>query len=140
MHKLTSFILAGLLALCIALPVQAEEEFAPGYNACWEKVTRAQDNAGCWGEAATYWDGVLNKNYKKALAFCDDTNQGENCKNAVRQAQLNWIKYKEAMMRAIPYIEGPAGVHMHDAAVAEFLARETKKQAKALVERNFDPE
>ena len=116
---------AGLFVPC----AHAEEELAPGYNACIDKAQSTADNVECLTGAYNYWDKVLNANFKKAQGACEDTANAKECRARLLKAQRLWIQYKEAMGDAL---YGMGGGTMDSLTVGHFLAEETKKQAQLL--------
>ena len=121
------------LPVCAALfapDARAEEELAPGYNACTEKAQSTADNLECLTAAYNHWDKVLNANFKKAQTACTDTSDAKECRAKLLKAQRLWIQYKEAMGDAL-YGMGSGGT-MDSLTVGHFLAEETKKQAQLL--------
>lgn len=121
------------LLICAGLFVpaaQAGEELAPGFNACTEKAQSTADNLECLTAAYNHWDKILNANFKKAQAACADAMDAKQCRARLLKAQRLWIQYKEAMAEAL-YGMGGGGT-MDNMAVGDFLAEETKKQARLL--------
>lgn len=136
MQKLLKSLCALLfLALPFCAPLcvpdaRAEEELAPGFHACTEKAQSTADNVECYNAAYSYWDKVLNANFKKAQAACADAADAKECRAKLLKAQRLWIQYKEAMVDAL-YALGGGGT-MDQLTVGDFAARETKKQAQLL--------
>lgn len=130
--KRASMLVVGALLVCLGTvqPCLAEEELAPGFDACMEKsggVT--MEMRMCLDQAYKYWDAELNSNYTAAMKRCGDMGDPKACKNRLRNAERLWVQYKEAMSDAIMgYEEGTMGPVLG----ADFLARETKKQAQEL--------
>ena len=122
-------VLPACATLCVP-DARAEEELAPGYNACIEKAQSTADNLECLTAAYTHWDKALNANFKKAQAACEDTANAKECRAKLLKAQRLWIQYKEAMGDAL-YGMGGGGT-MDSLTVGHFLAGETKKQAQLL--------
>ena len=57
---------AGALLVCLGTvqPCQAEEELAPGFDACMEKSGGVTvEMRMCLDQAYKYWDAELNGNY-----------------------------------------------------------------------------
>ena len=123
------FVLTGC-AVMFAPDARAEEELAPGFNACTEKAQSTADNVECYNAAYTYWDKTLNANFKKAQAACEDTANAKECRAKLLKAQRLWIQYKEAMADSL-YASGSGGTMDH-LTVGHFVAQETKKQAQLL--------
>lgn len=126
-------LLFCVLPLCACLFVsaaRAEEELAPGFNACTEKAQSTADNLECLNAAYTHWDKVLNANFKKAQAACAEAPDAKECRAKLLKAQRLWIQYKEAMADAL-YASGSGGT-LDNLTVGHFAARETKKQAQLL--------
>ncbi len=124
-------VTCGLLCAALAAPcaVQAaEEELAPGFNACMNRSSATTDMIGCYDSAYQYWDKILNKNYKMAMKNCDEEGTPQ-CKANLKKAQRAWIQYKEGMAE---YIYSSSDGTMSRLSAAGFLAEETKKQAKLL--------
>ncbi len=125
------FALCGLLAAGLAAPsaaMAAEEELAPGFNACMQRGYSTANMVECYNSAYEYWDKILNKNYKKAMKNCDEDGTPE-CKAKLKQAQRAWIQYKESMS---DYIVSSSDGSISRVNAISFLAEETKKQAKML--------
>lgn len=134
-----SFCAHGLVAcallICAVLFVpaaQAEEELAPGFNACTDKATSTADNLECLTAAYNHWDKVLNANFKKAQGACAEAMDAKQCRAALLKAQRLWIQYKEAMTDAIMTMGGGGSIDRLGA--NDFVARETRKQAQLLGE------
>ena len=126
-------LLFGALPVCAVLCVpdaRAEEELAPGYNACIEKAQSTAKNLECLTAAYNHWDKMLNTNFKKAQAACADAADAKTCRAKLLKAQRLWIQYKEAMADALYGMSG--GGTMDNLTVGNFLAEETKKQARLL--------
>lgn len=126
-------LVACALLICAGLFVPAAhagEELAPGFDACAEKAASTAAQVECYTAAYTYWDKVLNANFKKAQAACADAMDAKQCRAALLKAQRLWIQYKEAMVEAL-YAMGSGGT-MDNLTVGDFAARETKKQAQLL--------
>ena len=125
-----------LCTLCLlTLPLSAaaeEEELAPGFRICMEKsggVTMAMQD--CLNEAYNYWDHLLNANYKKAKAACDEmSGDPKQCRDKLLKAERAWIKYRDGMADVVWELNG--GGTFSGVAAMDFLATETKKQAKLL--------
>lgn len=131
--KCTCVLMFCALPVCAAFFVpaaHAEEELAPGFNACTEKAQSTADNVECLTAAYNHWDKALNANFKKAQAACADAVDAKECRAKLLKAQRLWIQYKEAMGDAL-YGMGGGGT-MDNLTVGTFLAEETKKQARLL--------
>ena len=124
------FCALPVCATLFAPDARAEEELAPGFNACTEKAQSTADNVECYNAAYNYWDKQLNANFKKAQAACEDTANAKECRAKLLKAQRLWIQYKEAMGDAL-YGMGSGGT-MDSLTVGHFLVEETKKQAQLL--------
>ena len=131
MKKNSVFGMALLVLLGVSQTAAAEEELAPGFDACMEKsggVTA--DLRMCLNEAYEYWDAALNENYAAAMKLCDETADPKACKNKLRSAERLWVQYKTAMADALAELGGDGSLSLIIS--SDFLARETKKQALEL--------
>lgn len=109
----------------------AEEELAPGFNACIDGSNGVTSNmTECYSAATNYWDKILNANYKSAMRDCANTEHANECKANLLKAQRLWIQYRDAMIPVIIDVGG--GGSISRLAADDFYARETKKQAKLL--------
>lgn len=132
MFKNFLFIGGLLLFICITIPAYAEEELAPGFNACMEKANGViSDSMDCLTQAYEYWDKKLNANFKKVLSeFNSNDESGKQDRKNIIQAQKAWLKYRDSMVEAIFSLNGRGSLAREIA--NSFLAEETKKQAKWL--------
>lgn len=124
-------VACGLLAAVLAAPsavLAAEEELAPGFNACMQRGYSTANMVECYNSAYEYWDKILNRNYKKAMKNCDEDGTPE-CKANLKKAQIAWIQYKESMS---DFISSSSDGTISRVNTISFLAEETKKQAKLL--------
>lgn len=125
------FVMCGLLVAGMAAPsaaLAAEEELAPGFNACMNRSSATTDMVACYDSAYKFWDNILNKNYKKAMKNCEENGTPE-CKANLKKAQRAWIQYKEGMS---DYIYNSSDGSMSRLSAIGFLTEETKKQAQLL--------
>lgn len=109
---------------------RAGEELAPGFNACTEKAQSTADNVECYNAAYNYWDKRLNASFSNAQAACGEAPDAKQCRAKLLKAQRLWIQYKEAMADAL-HASGSGG-SLDTLTVGNFLAEETKKQARLL--------
>lgn len=120
-----------LFMFFLTLPVKAaEEELAPGYNACTEKAYSTADMIECVTNAYQYWDKKLNENYKKAQETCKGAEKPDECSKKLLKAERLWVQYRDAMADVIFDLEG--GGSLSRLAADNFSAEETKKQANLL--------
>ena len=124
--------LTFLLLLTPISESYAEEELAPGLDACIER-SNGGDRAmtQCYHEAYEYWDKKLNAYYKKAKASCES----DSCSKKLLAAQRAWVQYKEKMQDVI-LMDGMGGT-LHRLYSVTFAAEVTKYQAEQL--KNFEP-
>lgn len=109
----------------------AEEELAPGYNACMENsggVTAKMND--CMENAYNYLDKRLNAKYKKARQACMDSSNPGACSEKLLKMQRHWIQYKELMSELVGLPN--EGGSMAGLAGMSFLVDETAKQARLL--------
>ena len=119
--------LACAVPLALAAPACAEEELAPGYNACMDRSDGVTaDMIECMNKAYAYLDKRLNAVYKKARADCED----DACRKTLLEAERAWIKYRDAMSSAVWAMNG--GGSMSRLMANQFILEETKKQTKWL--------
>lgn len=121
---------AAAVLIVSPISVQAEEELAPGFNVCIKKADSTVAHIECLNAAYQYWDKILNNNYASALKSCKSQENPDQCKKTIKDAQLKWIKYKEAMVDVI-YARGGGG-SLDGLAAASFTTQETKRQALLL--------
>lgn len=106
------------------------EELAPGFDECEGKAQSSADNLECLSQAYTYWDNILNENFKVAKDACSEAERPKVCVANLVKAQRLWIQYKETMASVVMDLNG--GGSLSRILANSFLARETKKQAKLL--------
>lgn len=106
------------------------EELAPGFDECEGKAQSSADNLECLSQAYTYWDNILNENFKVANDACSEAERPKVCVANLVKAQRLWIQYKETMASVVMDLNG--GGSLSRILANSFLARETKKQAKLL--------
>lgn len=123
-------IVSIVSVLAGSTPAFAEEELAPGFNACVENANSTAEQIECYTSAYTYWDKKLNTNYKKAQNNCSGSENPESCKKTLLTAQRSWLQYTQAMTNAI--FEAGGGGSLARLQGDEFHATETKKQALLL--------
>lgn len=121
-----------LFLFTLAAPILcfAEEELAPGSDQCLENAVSTVDQKECISQAYLYWDKILNANYKKAMAYCADSERPEQCKANLKKAEKLWVQYKDAMVPVIEELNG--GGTLSGVMSDHFYASETKKQAQLL--------
>ena len=113
--------------LALAAPACAEEELAPGFNACMDRSGGVTANMiECMNDAHDYLDKRLNQVYKKARTECED----DACRKKLLEAERAWIKYRDAMSDAVWAMNG--GGSMSRLMANQFILEETKKQTKWL--------
>lgn len=106
------------------------DELAPGFDECEGKAQSTADNLECLSQAYTYWDNILNENFKVAKDACSEAERPKICVSDLVKAQRLWIQYKDTMSAVIMELNG--GGSLSRILANSFLARETKKQAKLL--------
>lgn len=75
-------VMLAVAILCLPQILHAEEELAPGYNACMDAAVSNVDMRHCVGMAHEYWEKILSQNYKKQESACvQDESPGECKKN-----------------------------------------------------------
>lgn len=75
----------------------AEEELAPGFNACISRSSSVSEMRQCNASAIQYWQDRLDKALSRAGAMCEQANQPESCKKSLNRAQTAWQDYVEMM-------------------------------------------
>lgn len=123
------FISLTCLFLLAGGSLQAEE-LAPGFDECEGKAQSTADNLECLSQAFSYWDNILNENFKVAKDACSEAERPKTCVSDLVKAQKLWIQYKDTMSAVIMELNG--GGSLSRILANSFLARETKKQAKLL--------
>lgn len=129
-------LLAAALALSAA-PVFAQErmiapdptELAPGFRACMSEADTDMAMSDCYSAATQYWDAILNANFKKAMAACAQASDEKACRDTLREAQRQWMRYRDAM---IPVLMPEDAGTLQRVEANAFVAEETKKQAGLL--------
>ena len=133
MKSTSLFAFLCAVAVLMASPINVlavEEELAPGFGACVDKAQTTADHIDCFGAAYKYWDKILNNNYASALKLCEDQESPEQCKKKLKNAQLKWIQYNEAMLEAISALgSGGTADRLH---IDYLSVQETKRQALLL--------
>jgi uncharacterized protein YecT (DUF1311 family) len=103
---------------------------APNLDKCLEDaggVTVAMNN--CYGESLSFWDALLNSNYKLAMKGCSESEDPAACKKALKTSERNWIKYKDSTVELIGIrIDGEFSGVVANA----FLVKATQRQAEDL--------
>lgn len=132
----------GLMALGVSFLVvqpslaQEEEELAPGYNACIAD-SGYSDFAmlDCVSSAYSYWDKVLNQNYKLAMQGCQDSEDPAKCRQILRQAERHFVAYKEGITDYLMLAAGGSAMGSLDRVSINYtLVLLTRQQAKVLAQ------
>ncbi len=76
--------------------VSYHQDAYPGYEKCRNKATAMTDMYDCQDKGLKLQDGNLNKIYKKIMGSLGDKKK-KDLKDAVRDMERKWIKYKEAV-------------------------------------------
>jgi uncharacterized protein YecT (DUF1311 family) len=71
------------------------------YDKCAEKDNSTVGMRNCMGEAYEMWDKELNKNYRDLMKSLS-----ANGKKALKNAQSQWIKYRDAEFKLVDETEG----------------------------------
>ncbi len=130
MIKMRGWLLLVLLLLPIAAGAQEETENHPIDKAMGKCIDKDSSTAGmsdCIGQAFEAWDKELNKNYNRLMAKLKPKE-----KQALKAAQLEWIKYRDTEFNLIDALyeskEGTMYISMH----GEERLRIVKRRALAL--------
>lgn len=119
--------LAAAALMAAPAPSHAEEELAPGYDACLDRAGGVTaDMKECAQAAYDHWDRMLNTSYSRVRKAMGKTEAGNLLK-----AQRLWIQYRDAMSQSVFDLAGGGSAAGLDALV--FMAEETRKQARLLV-------
>lgn len=100
-------------------------------------LDKCMDNSGgvtyemnaCLDESLSYWDAMLNTNYKLALKGCLETDDPAQCKKALKTSERNWLKYRDSTVDLI-YIRIGGTIAQIEA--KSFILKATKRQAEDL--------
>lgn len=125
---LSALAVSALAASILTAPasVRAEEELAPGYDACMERAGGVTaDMKECAQAAYEHWDRILNASYSRAKKSLGKTEAGNLLK-----AQRLWVQYRDAMGQSVYDLAG--GGTASGLAIIIFMAEETRKQARLL--------
>lgn len=135
MRRILCCLTAALTLL--AVPGLAQErmiapdptELAPGFRACMSEADTDMAMSACYAAATEYWDAILNANFKKAMAACAQASDEKVCRETLREAQRQWMRYRDAM---IPVLMPEDAGTLQRVEANAFVAEETKKQAGLL--------
>lgn len=134
MNNMKQFLLIVLLAITSVSFAQEEvpkkkkeHPIDQRMKECIEKDYSDSAMTQCVWNALEEWDAELNKNYKKLMSLLP-----EDGKQALRKAQREWIKYRDAEIKATIAIFGQLQGTMYDVLSADNIMRITKDRALKL--------
>ncbi len=96
-----NYIKKSLLSLLLVSGIALAEntpDIEDIFNKCRDKAENTVQINKCSSDRLEAYDALLNKYYKKALAKCSETDNPKHCKEELKEAERNFIKYKESML------------------------------------------
>lgn len=96
-------------------------------DACLAKAVSTLDIAGCYGDARERWDALLNVNYQQLMKALDETKKAD-----VKAAQLAWIKFRDAQVKAFGQVIDQGSISQIQN--AQLGMQVTKEQAQRIVD------
>lgn len=139
-------ILAGIVAMqltsAVALADETVDQLPANLTKCYNEAYSTVDIVDCTNKEAQYWDNMLNNNYRRARQACKvaagNVDPGEqeqfiaNCHNELKQAQLNWIAFRDHMNNIQCTLSPNYGGTMQQLDCASGYNQLIKEQAKRL--------
>lgn len=121
-----TFFLVLISVLCLATAASAQEQpqhpIDKALDACIDKNGSTAGMVECTDKAYAAWDKELNKNYVELMRALKPKQ-----KEALRLAQLEWIKYRDLEFKSIDSIydtmEGTMYIPMRIAAHMEVIKK-----------------
>lgn len=96
-HFKQGLLLSLLLVSGIAL-AETTPDIEDIFNKCRDKAENTVQMNKCSSDRLEAYDAQLNIYYKKSLAKCSETEHPKQCKEELKEAERNFLKYKESML------------------------------------------
>jgi len=96
-HFKQGLLLSLLLVSGIAL-AETTPDIEDIFNKCRDKAENTVQMNECSSNRLEAYDAQLNNAYKKSLAKCSETEHPKQCKEELKEAERNFVKYKESML------------------------------------------
>jgi len=97
-----AFVKQGLLSMMLVSGI-AQAETTPDiediFNKCRDKADNTVQMNECSSNRLEAYDAQLNNAYKKSLAKCSESDNPKQCKEELKEAERNFVKYKESMLK-----------------------------------------
>lgn len=94
----------------------------------WENPDKFEEHYKSSAENLKYWDGILNKEYKRLM---NSREYSQQFKNSLKAAQLAWIKYRDAATTAVANFYSGQGSLYSDSQTLDII-KITKNRALEL--------
>jgi len=91
----------GLLSMMLVSGIALAEttpDIEDIFNKCRDKADNTVQMNECSSNRLEAYDAQLNNAYKKSLAKCSETEHPKQCKEELKEAERNFVKYKESML------------------------------------------
>ena len=92
-YLLSFFMLSGLSYA--EVPVDIEDTF----NKCRDNAANTVEYNECSAKRLNAYDAKLNEAYKRSLAKCSERENPQLCREELKEAERNFVKYKESMLK-----------------------------------------
>ena len=92
-YLLSFFMLSGLSYA--EVPVDIEDTF----NKCRDSAANTVEYNECSAKRLSAYDAKLNEAYKSSLAKCSERENPKLCREELKEAERNFVKYKESMLK-----------------------------------------
>jgi uncharacterized protein YecT (DUF1311 family) len=122
----------GLLYPALSAPQRDKEQedkhpIDKALAACLEKNMSTGGMIQCYATATTSWDRQMNTDYKKLMGKLDTKG-----KTALKTAQLQWIKFRDAEMDTISGVYSKTDGTMYRPMAAEDVMTITRARAQQI--------
>lgn len=97
-----AFVKKSLLSMMLVSGIALAEttpDIEDIFNKCRDKADNTVQMNECSSKRLEAYDARLNKAYKKSLAKCGESDNPAKCKEELKEAERNFIKYKESMLK-----------------------------------------
>lgn len=92
-------ILLSLLLLSGLSYAEVPPDIEGIYNKCRDKADNTVEINECSSKRLEAYDAQLNIAYKKSLAKCSESENPKLCREELKEAERNFVKYKESMLK-----------------------------------------
>ncbi len=99
MKNLLKFSLLSVLLLSGLTYAEVPSDIEGLYSKCRDKADNTVEINECSSKRLEAYDAKLNQAYKKSLAKCSESENPKHCKEELKEAERNFVKYKESMLK-----------------------------------------